>query len=319
MECSYRRVAVTFTLFSGLLTAAPKLPVGFATGESDFGLGNSVVRNHATLFDGDAVQSLHFSTRMSLKEGSRFVLGIASQATIHRDHLALRIGSADAVNSGKPSRILAGSFSVSADAPKSTATVYVNDGDRVTVLVRSGKARVGRTGSTQVVTLAQGDLMTFRADKGTGIQKDTQGAAAEVARVQGQQLASLRQAAKEFTCLEPRVTTLSSSLASWSSLLAANLSGRSQLQTRIDAGTASAADLQQMTQLNAGMRSITLASGGLAADLSDMVLIHHVHQVNSPHTVHGHVIHYLHHGEHGHTEPGSIPPVGHHAGVPHVP
>lgn len=318
MNRGYRCVALGLLLLT-VLVGAPNLPVGFATGDSDFSVGKFLIQNHATVFSGDAVRSWHFATRVNLKDGSRYVLGIGSEATVQPDHLVLRSGSLDVTHGGRASRVVAASMSVLADTPGTAATVYITGKDRVSVLVRSGQARISR--GAQAVTVTKGELVTFQPGTRGGLQRDSEGALVEVSRVQAEQLESLRQASREQTCLAPRVTTLSNSFAALSSELTANQAARSRIQGRIGAGRATRADLDQMASLNAGWKTLQHSSGIMSAELNDMVLQHQPTIPNiSPHSVHGHVVNHEHHGTHGHTEIGSHSgPWGHHTTPPHIP
>src|SRR2546422_6565602 len=101
--------AMVFALLpSSLLPALPP-PIGVATSDSSFSAGRSMVRGQATVFEGDTVRSVYLATRLMLKDGSRYVLGIGSEGAVYRDHLFLLSGSAELMNSGKTSRVVASS------------------------------------------------------------------------------------------------------------------------------------------------------------------------------------------------------------------
>src|SRR5712692_5370701 len=123
---------------------AASTPVGFATSEAKFGVGSSLADGHATLFDGDNVRCLYLSTRIHLKDGAKYVLGIDSEGTVRRDHLALRFGSVDLVNSGRPLKVTVAGLEVVAEKPSTKATVYTTGRGDANVVVKNGEVKVTR-------------------------------------------------------------------------------------------------------------------------------------------------------------------------------
>lgn len=311
---------VAILLCTSVLVAAPPQPIGLAAGESNFAAGASSVRGQATLFDGDAVRSEFFPTRLHLRDGSRYVLGIASEGSIYRDHLLLRSGSAEVASSGRASRLVASSISVTADQPGSSATVYAaNDG--VTVLVRKGEVKIARLGSARVTTLGAGRSATLRVNGREGLTVDSDNAVLGASRIQAAQIARLSEATKNYTCLETKVDSLSRAYSSLSSQLAVAQATRGAIQQRIDAGVATPADMRQMSSISDNMRSITRTSFALSEDLGGVILQlapgHHPGpgDPSSSHTIHGHTTP-EHHGQHGHIAP---PPHGHMNPPHHIP
>ena len=135
----WRAVGVfSFVVCPIALVAASVPPVGFAVSESEFVVGQSAVQGQATLFDGEVVQTFYLATRVNLKDGSRYILGIDSEGAVYTDHVSLRYGSAELSNKGRPARITASSLELAAEKPNSVATVYVSENKSVTVMVRSG-------------------------------------------------------------------------------------------------------------------------------------------------------------------------------------
>jgi hypothetical protein len=287
-----------------------------AASESNFAAGTSSVRGQATLFDGDAVRSQFLPTRLHLRGGSRYVLGIASEGSIYRDHLLLRSGSAEVASSGGASRLVASSIFVTADQPGASATVYAAR-DGVTVLVRKGEVKIGRLGSARVTTLGAGRSATLRVNGREGLTMDSDSAVVEASRIQAAQIARLSEATRNYTCLETKANSLSRTYSSLSSQLAVAQASRSAIQQRIDAGAATPADMRQMSSINDNMRSMTSMSFALSEDLGGVILQHHPgpgHDVSS-HTIHGHTTP-EHHGQHGHSAP---PPHGHMLPPHHIP
>ncbi len=310
-------VVAILLVIPALLPGATPVPIGFASNESDFAVGSSRVQNHATIFDGDAIRSMYFATRLNLKDGSRYVLGIGSEATIHRDGLVLRSGSAQVVNAGRTSRVLAGPVSVTAAELPSTATVYLVGKDRVTVLVRNGAAKVDRATGASLATLRAGEAASWKSGTRGALERDSNGALREILTAQSEQIASLNDSAKDMNCLAPRVGALSKSFAGLASQFASNIAARNAIQTRVDAGRATPTDLRYLTALNADMTNLLRRSSTLASDITDVVFLHHVPPAHSTHTVHGHTLGspHEHHGEHGHTVP--FGGGGHHNVPPH--
>jgi hypothetical protein len=307
---------VALLLCASVVVAASPQPIGLAASESNFAAGTSSVRGQATLFDGDAVRSQFLPTRLHLRGGSRYVLGIASEGSIYRDHLLLRSGSAEVASSGRTSRLVASSISVTADEPGTSATVYAAR-DGVTVLVRKGEVKIGRLGSARVTTLGAGRSATLRVNGREGLTMDSDSAVVEASRIQANQIARLSEATKNYTCLETKANSLSRTYSSLSSQLAVAQATRSAIQQRIDTGAATPADMRQMSSINDNMRSMTRTSFALSEDLGGVILQHHPgpgHDVSS-HTIHGHTTP-EHHGQHGHSAP---PPHGHMLPPHHIP
>jgi len=300
---------VAILLCTSVLVAASPQPIGLAASESRFAAGPSSVRGQATLFDGDAVRSQFLPTRLHLRGGARYVLGIASEGSIYRDHLLLRSGSAEVASSGRASRLVASSISVTADQPGTAATVYAAK-DGVTVMVRKGEVKIARLGSARVTTLSAGRSATLRVNGREGLSVDSDNAVVEASRIQASQIARLSEATRDYTCLEAKANSLSRTYSSLSSQLAVAQASRSAIQQRIDSGAGTPADMRQMSSINDNMRSLTRTSFALSEDLGGVILQHHPSPNIDPstHTIHGH-FGPQHHGQHGHSAP---PPFGHH-------
>ena len=311
---------VAILLCASVLVAAPPQPIGLAASESNFAAGTALVRGQATLFDGDPVRSQFMPTRLHLRDGSRYVLGIASEGSIYRDHLLLRSGSAEVASSGRAARLVASSISVTADRPGTAATVYAGK-DSITVLVRKGEVKIARLGSARVTTFGAGRAATLRVSGREGLTVDSDNAAVEASRIQAAQIARLSQATKNYSCLEPRVNSLSRAYSTLSSQLAVAQATRSALQQRIDSGVATPADMRQISSINDDMRSLTRSSFALSEDLGGGILQlppgHHPGpgDPSSSHTIHFHTTP-EHHGQHGHSAP---PPHGHMLPPHHIP
>ncbi|HYM12723.1 MAG TPA: hypothetical protein VEU62_18440 [Bryobacterales bacterium] len=317
-------VGVAALFLPTVLMATARQPVGFAAGDSRFTVGSSVVENQSTLFDGDRIAGSYLATRIILKDGSRYLLGIDSEGVVHHDDVALSYGSVDLMNSAKPAHVIASSWEVAAEKPGSTATVYVSDKQKVTVFVRTGEVKVSRLGSARSTTLHIGQLVVLKADPKGNIQLDSDGAVLEVNRVQSEQVADLVAASKSINCLAPAAEGASRSFASLSSQVAANQAARSALQGKIDSGVATATDLRSLASLNTTMTSLSHTSASFSESLDDAVYqFHHpggaINPFPSPHTVHGHLNQFPHHGQHGHTITGydASLPYGHHQVPPH--
>ncbi len=323
----WRAVGVCLFAFLPIVLAAASIsPVGFAVGEAQFVVGQSTVEGQATLFDGDQVRTLYLATRLNLKDGSRYILGIDSEAAVYQDRVSLRYGSAELSNKGRPAHITASSLELAAEKPNSVATVYVSDNKSVTVMVRSGEVKVSRAAGLPVATLKTGQLISFKPGAKGAIRMDSDGALSEVTRVQSEQLAVLADASRGMTCLTPKVEQLARSFAGLSSQLAANQATRSVLLAKVESGMASRSDLQNIAFLDTGSRSLRSASASFGDDLDNVIYqFHHPSPTPdpfvSPHTVHGHLNRFKHHGQHGHTIPGPYPDgaFGHHQTPPHFP
>ena len=301
--------SVALAVSSFELTAAPVTPVGLATSESSFAAGTSSVRGQATLFAGDRVGGQLLPTRVYLRDGSRYIVGVASEGTIYRDHLVLKSGSAEVIGSAKPARVVASSIAVTAERPGSAATVYSGK-DSVTVMVRKGDVKVARLGSTRVTSLAAGRAVTLRVNGREGLTVDEGAALGEATRVQSAQLAQLTHAVDHYSCLETKVSSLSRSFSTTASQLAVVQAARGAIQQRVDSGIATGVDLRQMIALNTSLGSLQRTTFTLAEDLGGLVLQHHPGpgDSSSSHTIHEH-FGPEHHGQHGHKAP---PPHGHH-------
>lgn len=307
-----------------LLGATARQPVGFAAADSRFTVGSSTVENQSTLFDGDQITSSYLSTRINLKNGSRYILGIDSEGVVHPENLALGFGSVDVMDMAKPARLVASSWEVAAEKPGSIATVYLSDRQKVTVFVRRGEVRVSHLGSARFTTLGVGQLVALKTDSKGNLRVESDGAVTEVNRVQSEQVADLAEAAKSITCLGPAAEAVSRSFAGLSSQVTANQAARSALQAKIDSGMATATDLRSFASLNTMSTSLSHASASFSENLDDAVYqFHHpggaINPFPSPHTVHGHLNEFPHHGQHGHTITGydASLPYGHHQVPPH--
>jgi hypothetical protein len=301
------------------LLAVPPQPIGLAISEYSFSAGASSVPGQATLFEGDPVRSEFLPTRLFLKDGARYVLGIGSEGAVYRDHLLLRLGSAEIVSSGRASRVVASAVSVTADTPGAAATVYAGP-NGVTVLVRRGEVKAGRVGSARTTTLGAGRTATLRVNGRDGLTLDADAAPGEAARVQAAQVGQLAEAARDITCLQPKAESISRAYAALAGQLAVAQSTRNALEPRLSAGLATPADVRQYNAATDIVRSLQQASLALSEDLGGGVLQQYHHPgptplPASPHSTHGH-FHPPHHGEHGHSVG---PSMGHHAVPPHVP
>jgi hypothetical protein len=297
------------------LVAVPPQPIGVATSEYPFSAGPSSVPGQATLFEGDPVRSQFLPTRLFLKDGSRYVLGIGSEGTIYRNHLLLRSGSAEVISSGKTSRLISSSISVTADAPGTAATVYAGK-NSVTVLVRRGEVKVARWGSARTTTLGAGRSTTLRITGREGLILDNDSPAVEAARIQAAQVAQLAEAARDITCMQPRVESLTRTYAALAAQLAVAQSTRNALEPRMVAGAATPTDVRQFDLANESLRSLQRTTLALSEDLGGIFQYHHPGPTPlpaSPHSTHDH-FHPPHHGEHGHSVG---PSVGYHAVPPH--
>ncbi|MBI3695357.1 MAG: hypothetical protein HY238_11050 [Acidobacteria bacterium] len=303
-------VVVLFVAFPlGLLATMPQ-PVGLAASESQFVVGSSTVEGQGTVFEGDAVRTLYLSTRVSLKDGGRYVLGVDSEGTVYKDRLVLRYGSAEVAHKGRPARIVASSLDVAAEKPQSSAIVYLTGEDRIAVQARAGEVTVSRSGS-KIATVAAGELASFRLGAKRVERLDAQKALTDIGRVQAEQLSMLVEASKHYTCLTPTATGLSRSFAGLSSQLASVQASRSAIQDRIDTGRATSNDLQLMATLNNRLGTLTQSSAAFSDELVNQTNPFHHGPPPLPaseHTVHGHDT-FVHHGQHGHIAP--FPP-GHH-------
>jgi hypothetical protein len=304
-------------------------PVGLAVAESRFSVGSSVVEGQATLFDGDAVASSYLATRVNLKDGSRFTLGIESEATVYADHLSLVAGSVDIINKTGITRVHFCPLLVSAERPGVNATIYRTDKDKISVLVRAGEVKVGGTGG-RTATLGVGQLGSFKISAKGFTRIDSDRAVVGVSRIQSEQLASLIDASRSYNCLDSRAQEISRSFASVSTQLASIEASRSAVQSRITSGAATSSDLLTMASLTTKIDKLGSSSAAISSELSDAAyavsVFHHPcascppAPFPSPHTVHGHVNLYPHHGQHGHTIPGGYPdgiPYGDHQVPPH--
>jgi len=307
MEWS-RRGAIALAAFSiGILAQGATLqrPIGVADSEAGFTSGTTAVRGQASLFDGDPLRSQFLPTRIFLKDGSRYVLGIGSEASVYRDHVVLREGSAEVLSSGRPSRIVASSIGVTAEKSGTAATVYAGR-DSVTVLVRRGEVKVARLGSVSVTTLTAGRSATLKANGRDGLRVDSDNAVIEASRIQAVQISRLNDAAQQMNCLDTRVKTLSRAYSDLAAQLAVAQSTRSVLEQRVQSGTATPADVRELGNLSANLRSLQTISIALAGDLGGVIPQHHPGESGpaSGHTVHDH-FGPEHHDQHGHS--GSLP------------
>src|SRR5262249_30542854 len=288
-----------------VLPAASVSPVGFAVAESQFVVGHSTVASQATLFDGDVVRTLYLAARLNLKDGSRYVLGIDSEGAVFQDRVSLLYGSAELSNRGRPGRITASSLELTAEKPNSVATVYAAGNKSVTVMVRSGEVKVSRAGGSPLATLKTGQLVSFKPGAKGTMRMDADGALSEVTRVQSEQLAVLADAASSMSCLRPNLDQISRSFAGLSSQFAANQAARSVLLAKVENGTATRSDLQNMAYLDHSSQGLRNASAAFATDLDNVIYqFHHPgppEPFSSPHTIHGHADLFPHHGQHGHT------------------
>ena len=308
-QLSSVKLVVLMLLPLGLSGTMPQ-PVGLAVSDSRFVVRASTVEGQATVFEGDPVRTLYLSTRLHLKDGTQYILGLDSEGTVYSDRLVLRHGSAEVVNRGRPGRIVASSLDVVAGKPQSSAVVYATGQDSVAVQVRSGEVTVSRSGS-KIAVVGAGGLVSFRLGA-KGVERlDTQKALSGISRVQAEQLSMLIAASKDYSCLAPAATGLSRSFAGLSSQLASVQASRSAIQDRIDTGRATPNDLQLMATLNNRLDTLAQSSAAFSGDLVDQANpFHHGPPPlsASTHTVHGHDS-FEHHGQHGHSAP---PPPAHH-------
>ena len=308
-------VCLCCALSAGLI-AATLQPVGLAAGESKFVVGSAALDGQATLFEGDKVHSLFLSTRLHLKDGTKYILGIDSEAAVYGDHVLLQFGSVDIANSGRMPRVRVASFDVAAEKPGSVATVYAAGKDRAAVMVRAGEIKVSRGAKT--ATVAAGQLVSLKVGPNGTIRLDGEGATADVNRIQSEQVAVLLEGGKALSCLSPAANSAARSFASLSSQLAANQAARTTLLARLEGGVATSTDRRGLAALNDNLRDLNRATAAFSQELDDAIFQHHPGppQPNpSQHTVHGHRI-IPHHGEHGHIITGDDIG-GHHEVPPH--
>jgi|GEM_PF-3785621 len=320
-------MAVAGFLTAPALLGAAAQPIGFAVADSKFIVGSSVVEGLATLFEGDSITSSYLATRLNLKDGSRYVLGIDSEGIVHRNYLSLESGSVEILGQSGAPRVVAAPLSVTPGKPGTAATIYRTGKDRISVQVRSGEVKVARSGSSEVRTLGAGQLVSIRVALRGGMQVDSDGAVFDVTQVQSQQISSLLEASKSYTCLQPRAAEAARSFAALSSQLAAARATQNVIAGRIGSGAATALDYQSMASVNNTVKNLNQASASLSQELDVAVDItsefHHPGPpapYPSPHTVHGHINLYPHHGQHGHTLPPDYPgntPYGDHQVPPH--
>jgi len=140
--------------FGGGPTAAG--PIGFVTGE--FNMDGSQTRDNATLFNGSVIETAVSTSHVTLQDGTRVDLAVASRERVFRDHAVLEKGMTQ-VHGGSSYVVLANNLRVSSADP---FRVAVSDPGTVRVTAVDGTAEVTNVRGQLVAMVARGSSLDFQ-------------------------------------------------------------------------------------------------------------------------------------------------------------
>lgn len=141
-----------------LLPAAGPV-IGMANADGSFSLDNARVFRHATLFDGNMVETAKASATMDLTGGVRIQLAAASKGRVFRDRLVLERGVGQL--QGADYLIEALALRVAPEASDASAKVARLATDRIQVAALAGTVQVTNSEGATLARLEAGRVLEF--------------------------------------------------------------------------------------------------------------------------------------------------------------
>jgi len=134
--------------------------IGVVSAEGTFRLNNSAANGHATLFDGNLIQTDETAPRVDLKDGAWMRFGANSRAMFsgHDIHLEGGIGE---IGSAKDYKVLAKTLRITPVGSDSVVRVQVAGDHQVLVAAFTAPAQVYNRTGFLVATLKPGETLSF--------------------------------------------------------------------------------------------------------------------------------------------------------------
>lgn len=174
-----------------------KQAVGFAEGTYPFQVNGKKIERSTTLFDGETVTSALLPTDLSLA-GSRFGLGIASQAKVFQKRLVLEGGSLRMTGETSGVAVEAAGLELSSPSKNTVATLYSSRPDRLSIVVESGEVSVLDSAGKAIARATSKGVTTIR-DTRDSAKVETSDAPIDVLEIQSKQAEHLGQMEQSVT------------------------------------------------------------------------------------------------------------------------
>ncbi len=150
--------AITLAWHVALAPAAEQV-IGMANADGSFSIDNARVSRHATLFDGNLVETAKASSTLDLTGGARVRLAAASRGRVYHDHLVLERGASEI--HGADYLIEALALRVAPATPEASAKVARLAADRIEVAAVTGAVRVMSAEGVLLASLESGRVLEF--------------------------------------------------------------------------------------------------------------------------------------------------------------
>jgi hypothetical protein len=144
------------------LAAAAEPVIGMVNADGSFSIDNARVFRHATLFEGNIVETAQASSTLDLTGGARVQLAAASKGRVFRDHLVLERGVSQVQGANYIIEALA--LRVAPAAPDASAKVTRLATDRIEVASLAGAVRVTNSEGIMLADLEAGRVLEFTAE-----------------------------------------------------------------------------------------------------------------------------------------------------------
>jgi hypothetical protein len=134
--------------------------IGIATGRGSFLLNNSSISGNATVFEGAVLETSSTPSVVSLQNGSRMQLGVASRAKFYGDRLVLEKGAGE-LETSQAYRIEAEDLRIVPESSGAATRVALREHGKVAVVAMRGSANVTKGDGTLVARLETGTALEF--------------------------------------------------------------------------------------------------------------------------------------------------------------
>jgi hypothetical protein len=141
------------------LAAAADPVIGMVNADGSFSIDNARVFRHATLFEGNIVETAQASSTLDLTGGAQVQLAASSKGRVFHDHLVLELGVSQV--QGPNYVIEAMKLRV---APDASAKVTRLAADRIEVAALAGAVRVTNSEGIMLASLEAGRVLEFTAE-----------------------------------------------------------------------------------------------------------------------------------------------------------
>ncbi|MDQ6701515.1 MAG: hypothetical protein M3Z36_15145, partial [Acidobacteriota bacterium] len=155
-----QNVTLLFPILAVVLATAATPPIGLAIANGAFTLDNEPVPGNATIFEGNTLETMENTSRVSLRTGTRIDLAGASRGVFYRDHLKLEKGMTQ-IETSKAYEIQALSFKIVPVAGTASARVSITGSESVRVAALTGTVRVSNREGVLVASLFPGRSLDF--------------------------------------------------------------------------------------------------------------------------------------------------------------